>query len=228
MSPLSRILDSYRNFLVPPPARGQDVCVTCRRATDGFKRCWQCNRHHQAHGTGLADEVVPISMAEKDKQLMRALSQYKNSTSDEVRRRFTNELASVLATFLAKHQDCLGGFDLVTVVPSSQGRTSPLVDVLERRISRTSARFARALTTESQNTREMRPDSYDVVIDVREKSVLLVDDTWTSGASLQSAAVALKRAGSARVVGLVIGRYVDEPVAGVTAPFDWETCTLCA
>jgi hypothetical protein len=38
-------------------------------------------------------------LAEKDKQLARVLSQYKNSQSDEVRRKFTNELACVLAAF---------------------------------------------------------------------------------------------------------------------------------
>ncbi|MFD9702710.1 ComF family protein [Lentzea sp. NPDC059081] len=228
MSPYSRILDSYRNFLVPPPARGSNVCVTCRRGTGDFTRCWQCNRHRQEFGAELADEVVMISMAEKDKQLMRVLSQYKNNKSDEVRRQFTNELASVLATFLAKHSDCLGEFDLVTVVPSSQGRTPPLVDVLGRRVSRTGARFASALATSSANTREMRPDSYEVVTDVHGKSVMLADDTWTSGASLQSAAVALKRAGATRVVGLVIGRYLDEPTTRTSVPFDWDTCVLCA
>lgn len=201
--------------------------MTCRRSTDGFTRCWQCNRHHREFGTELADEVVPISLAEKDKQLTRVLSQYKNSQSDEVRRQFTNELACVLAAFLAKHQDCLGDFDLVTVMPSSQGRTPPLVDVLGRRISLTRARFAETLVTCAGNTREMRPGSYEVVVDVGGKNVLLVDDTWTSGASVQSAAVASKRAGAARVVGLVIGRHLDESGPATPIPFDWDTCCIC-
>lgn len=226
MSPGSRILDSYRNFLVPPPAHGPNVCVTCRRGTDGFTRCWQCNRHHREFGAELADEIVPISMAVKDKQLTRVLSQYKNSKSNEVRRTFTNELACVLATFLARHQNCMGEFDLVTVVPSSQGRTTPLVDVLGRRISLTRARFAEALVTCSENSREMRPDSCEVVIDVRDRNVLLIDDTWTSGASVQSAAVALKRTGANRVVGLVIGRHLDEPGPVPPAQFDWDACVL--
>jgi predicted amidophosphoribosyltransferase len=225
VSPSSRILDSYRNFLLPPPARGPNVCVTCRRGTDGFTRCWQCNRHHREFGTGLADLVVPISMGEKDKQLTRVLFQYKNSTSDDVRRKLTNELAYVLAAFLATHQTCLGEFDLVTVVPSSRGRTPPFADVLGRRISLTRTRFAETLVTHADNNREMRPDSYSVVTDVVNRSVLLVDDTWTSGASLQSAAVALKRAGGTRVVGLVIGRHLDVPTA--PHPFDWDVCAVC-
>jgi predicted amidophosphoribosyltransferase len=39
--------------------------------------------------------------------------------------------------------------------------------------------------------------------------VLLVDDSWVSGASAQSAAAALKLAGAARVAIVVIGRHVD-------------------
>jgi hypothetical protein len=44
---------------------------------------------------------------------------------------------------------------------------------------------------------------------VAETDVLLVDDTWVSGASAQSAAVALKAAGARRVALVVLGRHVD-------------------
>ncbi|MDT7783979.1 MAG: hypothetical protein QOF58_2398 [Pseudonocardiales bacterium] len=201
------------------------MCVTCRRTTNGFTRCWQCNQHFTEFGAELADEVVPVSLAEKDKQLARVLSQYKNSKFAEVRRHLTNELAYVLATFLARHEDCLGEFDLVTVLPSSQGRKPPLTDVVGRRISLTSRRFAESLLTRCENDRKMRPACYEVTVDVRGRGVLLIDDTWTSGASLQSSAVAMKRAGAARVVGLVIGRHLDEPCVG--EPFDWDECCLC-
>lgn len=201
--------------------------MTCRRSTEGFTRCWQCNRHHRDFSAELADDVVPISIAEKDRQLARVLFQYKNNRSDEVRRKFTNELACVLAAFLAGHQACLGEFDLVTVVPSSQGRTPPFVDLLGRRISLTRRRFAETLVTRSGNNREMRPDSYEVVMDVRGRNVLLVDDTWTSGASLQSAAVALKRRGAERVVGLVVGRHLDAPPPVAPIQFSWDVCVVC-
>jgi predicted amidophosphoribosyltransferase len=203
------------------------VCATCRRTTEGFERCLQCNRHFQVFGQELADEVVPISLAFKGKQLAHVLWQYKNSGSEAVRRRFTDELLTVLANFLRQHAACLGDFDLVTIVPSSQGRTSPLVDVLGRRLGLTSRRFTEVLSTNGENTRRMRPELYAVSSDVRSRRVLLVDDTWTSGASLQSAAVALKRAGAARVVGLVIGRHLDEPEPAASAPFDWTACCLC-
>jgi orotate phosphoribosyltransferase len=41
------------------------------------------------------------------------------------------------------------------------------------------------------------------------EDVLLVDDTWVSGASAQSAAAALKLAGARRVAIIVLGRHID-------------------
>ncbi|WP_255564786.1 phosphoribosyltransferase family protein [Candidatus Mycobacterium methanotrophicum] len=41
------------------------------------------------------------------------------------------------------------------------------------------------------------------------KRVLLVDDTWTSGTSMQSAAAALKRAGAASITGLCVTRWLS-------------------
>jgi hypothetical protein len=41
------------------------------------------------------------------------------------------------------------------------------------------------------------------------QGVLVIDDTWVSGGSAQSVAVALKLAGAARVAIVVLGRHVD-------------------
>jgi predicted amidophosphoribosyltransferase len=226
VSPLNRISESYLNILVPPPARGPDVCEVCRRATEGFRRCWQCNQHFQSYGTELADEVLPISMAVEGSQLVHVLGNYKNSKVPGVRKQFTNELAGVLATFLAGHRSCLGEFDLVTVVPSTRQRADghPLIDILGRRLSTTRAHFAEVLTTSSANNRLLRPDAYAVHSDVEGRRILLIDDQWTSGASLQSSAITLKRAGAVRVAGLVIGRRVDARSPGT---FDWDVCVVC-
>ena len=64
--------------------------------------------------------------------------------------------------------------------------------------------------------------------------VLLLDDTWVSGASAQSAAAALKLAGAARVALVVLGRHVNpaDPraasFAGALAPgpYDPAACAV--
>ena len=65
--------------------------------------------------------------------------------------------------------------------------------------------------------------------------MLLIDDTWTTGASAQSAAAALKQAGAGAVVALVIGRHLkrdwhenDRRLRGIARPFDWCRCAFCA
>jgi len=226
MSPLSRILERYLNILVAPPARGPNVCLTCFRPTDGYARCSQCNSHFREFGADLSDAIVIISMAGKGGQLAHVLAKYKYGERPEMRKQFTDELACVLATFLAKHGQCIGEFDVVAAVPGTKQRatTHPLIDILSRRLNITRYRFAEALRTTSSNTRQLRPDEYTVHTNVAGKRVLLVDDQWTSGASLQSSAIALKREGAARVVGLVIGRRVDTQPSGA---FDWDMCAIC-
>jgi orotate phosphoribosyltransferase len=65
--------------------------------------------------------------------------------------------------------------------------------------------------------------------------VLLIDDTWTTGANAQSAAATLKAAGSGPVAAVVIGRHLnrewhenDRRLRGIGTPFDWSRCALCA
>jgi orotate phosphoribosyltransferase len=48
--------------------------------------------------------------------------------------------------------------------------------------------------------------------------VLILDDTWTTESSAQSAALAVRRAGAAAVSVMVVGRWLS-PGHGVTANF---------
>jgi orotate phosphoribosyltransferase len=65
------------------------------------------------------------------------------------------------------------------------------------------------------------------------QDVLLVDDTWTKGPSVQSAALVLKNAGAGRVGVLVIGRHVDpyfkhngKRLRELPRPFRWDVCAV--
>ncbi len=65
-------------------------------------------------------------------------------------------------------------------------------------------------------------------------AVLLVDDTWTTGARARSAAIALHDAGAARVAVVVLGRHFDRDFGSgetyyqqaKTQKFTWDTCCL--
>lgn len=243
MSAYSRLQDRYGNILAAPPPPGPSICEVCRRGTGGYPLCFRCNRHRAVLGAEAADVVAPISMAVSGMQLARELGGYKYNRVAAVRNDYATGLASVLAAFLRRHETCLAHaagaevFDVVTVVPGSKLKAGahPLAAMLERRIGQTRPRFEHLLTTDGPNDRELRPDRFAVSGDLRDRAVLLVDDTWTTGASLQSAAAALKRAGAGKVAGTVIGRRLDSgdpsarPVLKAIAsqPFDWDACVLC-
>jgi hypothetical protein len=67
------------------------------------------------------------------------------------------------------------------------------------------------------------------------EAVLLIDDTWTTGANAQSAATALKAAGAGPVAAVVLGRHInrdwhdnDRRLRALGSRFDWCQCVACA
>jgi phosphoribosylpyrophosphate synthetase len=96
-------------------------------------------------------------------------------------------------------------------VPSSRGRSGqhPLEQALQllewnQRIVTTLA--PGPATIDHNNAAD---DGYEVIRQVRSTRFLLVDDTLTSGARLQSAASALQLEGAEVVAAVVIGRFVN-------------------
>ena len=66
-------------------------------------------------------------------------------------------------------------------------------------------------------------------------AVLVIDDTWTTGANVQSAATVLKEAGAQTVAAVVIGRHLNREwgqnerrLSALDRPFDWTRCAYCA
>jgi hypothetical protein len=58
--------------------------------------------------------------------------------------------------------------------------------------------------------RQLRPDYYTILTPIPEgKHIMVIDDTWVTGGHAQSVAMALKRAGAAKVSILAIGRWLD-------------------
>jgi hypothetical protein len=231
----------YGNFMLSP-RHGPDVCEICFNLTDGYKRCYACT-----HGELWLDGVLPISYSVGLEQLHHVLRTYKRR-GGEAARRHRVELAAVLWRFLAGHERCLAqavgqsdAFDVVTTVPSgarARDEEHPLHWIVGSLVGPTRGRFRRLLsrTASEVDAREFSPHKFVTdQTDLSDRSVLLIDDTWTTGASAQSAAATLKNAGAARVGAIVIGRHVnrdwsknDQRLRRLDAPYDWSTCALCA
>jgi predicted amidophosphoribosyltransferase len=228
----------YENFMLGP-RRGPDVCHVCFNFTRGYERCYAC-----AHGEAWLDAVAPISYSVAREQLHHALASYKRLTG-EVARRLGVELAAVLWRYLQHHEHCIAAaanvaqFEIVTTVPSGdrdRDERHPLRWIVGELVGATRKRYDRLLRRShlEVHARDFEAGKYKATRGLKGESVLLIDDTWTTGANAQSAAAALKSAGAGPVGALVIGRPLnrdwhenDRRLRGITRPFVWKRCALC-
>jgi predicted amidophosphoribosyltransferase len=229
----------YENVLLGP-RRGPDVCPTCFNFTAGYDLCYGC-----AYGGQVLDAVLPISYSVAQEQLHHALASYKR-LDGEVARRLQTILAAILWRFLTDHEGCVAKaagtsrFDLVTTVPSGdplRDDRHPLVTIVGELVGATRERHQRLLrrTHAEAAPRTFSTTKFDATTKLDGQSILVIDDTWTTGASAQSAAATLKSAGAGLTGAVVIGRHLNREwhhnerrVRGIARPFDWRTCALCA
>jgi predicted amidophosphoribosyltransferase len=238
MASVSELTALYSNFLLGP-RHGPGVCRTCFNFTDGYDRCYACTSTGQ-----FLDAMLPISYSVAHEQLHHVLATYKRSHGLTAHR-FEIELAAVIWRFVGRHEACLARtakvarFDTVTTVPSSRqfrDDIHPLHHIVAELVEPVRSRYIRLLTRSGASSapHNFSPDKYEPVTEVANRSVLLIDDTWTTGANAQSAAAALKSAGVGTVAALVVGRHVsrhygqnDRRLRALVTPFDWDQCALC-
>jgi hypothetical protein len=234
------------HYLIPVPAVGPEVCLTCHGAVyDGYTRCYQCNQAKSNLGNHLClDAVAFVSLAPVGEQMARDLYTYKKTTvPTNLRNTRTLGLAATLWRWLAKHEQCIAsaagsnGFDAITTVPSTSGRTDehPLRRLATQLVAGSGDRAQDFLdvfdkTIPSREASSRRFVSSDAV---RGLDVLIIDDTWTTGAKMQSASAALKLAGANITAGLAVGRwfgldYRDNAnwLKRNRKPWSWDKCCL--
>lgn len=195
-------------------------CRTCRGpAQAGFARCYQCDLAHARCGGLLADVVAPVAYALKGGRLAGDLWRYKSGSPGAAEA--GARLTAMLAGFLREHgaqvwraAGMAAGPGLAAVVPSGQGRPGPhpLLSIVASCMDLPIVALSAAPGAASRG----RGLGDGVAVGwltvggpVAGADVLLVDDTWVSGGSAQSAAAALKLAGARRVALVVLGRHVD-------------------
>ncbi|REE98744.1 phosphoribosyltransferase [Thermomonospora umbrina] len=209
------LISKHGHYLRNPLPAGPGVCVVCRGpAGESYLRCRPCGDHFRASPDGTADAVVPISYAVKGNQHAHDLAAYKGLRVSEQSR---SRLLGLLTLFFADHARCLmrslGGSppDHAAVVPSTRGRPGPhpLRLLIGDRLPFPWVPLV--ATGRGDEGRTFDRDRFavepDPPLDLRGKTVLLLDDTWTTGSRMQSASHTLKAAGVAKVAAVTLGRH---------------------
>jgi predicted amidophosphoribosyltransferase len=210
-----------REQQVAPSVRADEsgVCALCRAPTPvgawgtHYEKCHDCYSKYD----DVLDGFVPMCYSVHD-GLESLIWRAKNKEQSAW---LQIPLAALLWTFTRKHVPCLertygGRFDLRLTVPShpdTRGGVNHL-DSIIRRVPRMMDEWQfdllRKASTRKAGTRRRTVDEEAFAADavVRGKRVLLLDDTYTSGSTLASAAYALKSRGATSVVGLAFGRQL--------------------
>lgn len=236
---VERYLSSLTHFHAVPSYRS-DICQVCcgptNTTSDGFRyttcyKCQEVSRQANAAGEKLANVTAFVTYAlqlreKSPDQALHDMYTYKNSIETKVRRdaasaRLVGLLYSVLHSFESR-RDIGGPFDVVTFVPPSTSAAmvteeSSLSKIIKRTLQHICDVPPVKSTLDWSPNKERVKHQFDLdkfhVTDfdlIRSSRVLLIEDTWVSGANAQCAAAALHRADASWVSTLTIARMLDE------------------
>lgn len=196
------------------PIRSAETCAVCLRPVpEGDEVCGPCGWHIRS-GAPLADAVIPLTYAARGSQAMKDSYQYKEPL-EALHRGARRRLLGLFDETMERHAWCIADLSpaprAVTTVPSSSGRSPHPIDLFVERLA-TAQQLLRYVgpSGDPQARRVFAPERWEVLDEVAGLHVLLVDDTWVSGARMQSCASALKQAGAAYVSAVVLVRHLDE------------------
>lgn len=224
------------------------ACQVCAGPAAG-EICGKCEGHREEFGGRLADQVAILAYvrgyAPGVHQSAHHVREYKAIPPAE---KCAEDLSIMVLAATYIHWQCIAGqgagsvWDSVTFVPS---RTRPGPEHPVAELARNVAfgngnrnRFRLHLGPRCDAPkRTVVGDRFTVpeaALDrVAGKKVLVVDDTWTTGGTVQSAAVALHSAGAEHVTALCVARWCrhDWPdhrqlLDSCTAPYDAFVCPV--
>lgn len=246
MTTVHEASEPLARLCVPVPARGPGVCGVCRGGTrPGFGTCRSC-AIVTAQVSRPCLRVVPASLCPVPGRLHALLLRYKDLAGPVAREAYSTLVAALAARFLFDHRHCLGGardpqWDAVVTVPSTHQRRpgtgcGPLAACLEKvpwlhaqhrdLLRRAGGELGRNCASDG---------AFAASGSVAGLRVVLLDDTYTSGAHAQSAASALSLGGATVVAIVALGRVVrpewtaahrEAWEARMASPFSFRTCCL--
>jgi hypothetical protein len=236
------------HYIVPVPKVQEGVCSVCHGVVyDGWRSCYLCNEAKRLLVDLALDGVSFISLAPVGEQFARELYAYKRpNVPIRFRQQRSVLIAAVLWRWLERHEPCLaraagladGRFDLIASVPSTSGRREvhPLETVIGGVVAGSSERYRGLLRLSRDDLppREVARDRFVATSPLPGKTVLLIDDTWTTGAKMQSASAALKIGGATNVGGVAIGRWFKNGYRqnaewlrkARAVDWSWDTCCV--
>jgi hypothetical protein len=208
-------------LLSAPPPGADGLCACCRGpARPGRACCYRCDLYRECLPGLLPDVVAPVAYAAKGGPHAADLWRYKSAGPDAGQA--CDALRTLLLVFLRDHGPCVwrrAGMTRPThaaVVPSRRGRpgTHPLQALAAPYLALPWVRLGpgRPGDPAGRDPAGRDPDPGRFAAErITGASVVLFDDTWTSGASATSTAAALRLAGARSVAVIVLGRHLDAP-----------------
>lgn len=212
----AKIARRLEGDLIRPPLHvPPDVCPICLDWADATPMCTKCNLAQTILGEPPAP-VVPITLYLKPSPMRDRLTYYKDPRGPEDGM-LPVEVAALVETFYSAHGRELearhGRPDAVVVVPPKGTRAMPhpLQRALEALPARSLPRIELPLVlgTATIDRRAPHPEGFTAIERLDGRSFLVLDDVYTTGATAQSAAHALRAAGATVTAIFVVGRRLN-------------------
>lgn len=209
MDKLYNLIDSQRGYLHPATPHPDYSCIVCRGTKrDDFAECLKCGRDFRdAQWPDLLGFGV---FARADEQSGTLMHRYKKSDPA----RGSRIVGSLAAAAMHQAYNQLPTLDVITTVPSTQGRKGHPLHTL---VSQAGVKLG--IPTQIDQLLQADPDApplgrkvsseaFTVTKNLAAKHILLIDDTWTTGAHMLSAVGALHTAGAAQITAIALARWL--------------------
>lgn len=212
------IVEAKRHlFRIVPHESLPEVCYLCLGPTPNrWKYCANCARLFLKSGCSrsLDGRVVPMTIAENPSAWFWALQTYKRTEFRE----HASTIGSLANRWLYAHRQRLidlldhNNPDFMTVVPSKKGTSTYATQPLRRAVEIVSPpalemrETLRCVAPMAERLTTYDPGIFETVADVEGAHIILVEDTWITGATALSAAGNLLEAGAEAVVITPIAR----------------------
>lgn len=204
------------------------TCRVCASPVTEYPTCWACSRHLDS-GETLADRVATMVYATEGgrstyaDQTYVAMYGYKGANPQLPH---VQLVRSLVALGIGGHLICahrMSGLPTLrwSSVPGTGHQRSehPLHQIVAPMFSSPEFEVPLTMCTGATKGRALQPENFRVEGPVDGSThVVLIDDSWVTGGSAQSAAIAVRRAGAGSVSILALARVLN-PGFGPTSAF---------